>query len=90
MTYANVISSGNSAVVTLPKRFREQNGIKVGDKVRIGFPTASMMTVEAIGQPGPDKKELLLRLRDLARENGKTRFPQTKEEERDMLGGRDA
>lgn len=91
MEYASVIASGNSAVVTLPKRWREANGIKVGDKVSIGFPTSTMMTIEPVPEGNSDKASSFLKLRELVRrETAGIRFPQTKEEVRAVLADRDA
>lgn len=88
MVYANVIASGNSAVITLPKRYRELNGIKVGDKVSIAFPTSTMMTIEPVTKRSDDRQAMLEELRLIAKENAVAGFPQTTDEVRDMLGSR--
>lgn len=89
MVYANVIASGNSAVVTLPKRFREMNGIKVGDRVSLGFPTASMMTIEPVKQEGADKAALFARFREQVHEDmAGVVAPMTREETRALLSER--
>lgn len=46
MARYKVMTAGNSAVIVLPKRFRDENGIRPGDHVEVGFPTGSLMTVE--------------------------------------------
>lgn len=90
MSYAKVIASGNSAVITLPKRYRERNGIEIGDRVSIGFPTSSMMTIEPVPSSKTDKYKAFLELRELVmKETDGTSFPSTKEEVRAMLADRD-
>ena len=89
MAYANVIASGNSAVVTLPKRFREINAIKVGDRVSLGFPAASMMTIEPIKQEGPDKAVIFAKFREQVHEDmAGAKAPMTREETRALLSER--
>lgn len=91
MMYAKVIQSGNSAVITLPKRYREQNGVEIGDRVSIGFPTSSMMTIEPIPSSRTNKYKAFLELREhVKKETEGTSFPSTKEEVRAMLADRDA
>lgn len=46
MARYKVMTERNSAVVALSMRFRDENGIRPGDKVEIWFPSSSLMTVE--------------------------------------------
>lgn len=92
MVYARVMALGNDAVIALPERWRKANGIKVGDKVAMGFPTSSTMTIEPVSSDGTDRAdraEALLKLRKLVQsETAGIRFPQSKDEVRAILADR--
>lgn len=62
MTRYKVITSGNSAVLVLPKSFREENGIEVGDYVEVDFPARSVMTVTPARKSEDSKSEKISRL----------------------------
>lgn len=72
MARYKVITSGNSAVLVLPKTFREENGIEVGDYVEVGFPARSVMTVTPTRKSGTSKSEQFSRLFSFVDGAGKT------------------
>lgn len=57
MTRYKVMTAGNSAVIVLPKAFRDENGIRAGDEVEVAFPTGSLMTVEPVRDESKTRKE---------------------------------
>lgn len=90
MMYAKVIQSGNSAVVTIPKRFREKNDIMPGDRILIDFPNESTMIVRPLDTTKNNKLALLEELKAIAKDNAQgSSFPMDSQEDRAMLADRD-
>lgn len=59
---------------------------KSGDRVSLGFPTASMMASESIKREEPDKAALFARIREQVHEDmAGVKAPMTREEARTLL-----
>ena len=92
MDTAKVIASGNSAVVVLPKRFRDSNGISIGDSVLIDYPTQGTMVIRAQHQPQSNRLKAYRKLVSLLsnRPSAPTPspLPETRSDLRDELESR--
>lgn len=70
METAKVIASGNSAVVVLPKKFREANDVHVGDSIEIDFPAQGVMTLRVPGNRSSDRVDSFRKLTRLIADSG--------------------
>lgn len=92
MDTARVIASGNSAVVVLPKRFRDSNGISIGDSVLIDYPAQGTMVIRTQRQPQSDRLKEYRKLVSLLSGDSSASIasplPESRADLRDELEGR--
>lgn len=88
MPQASVLRVGNSVAVSLPRSFREENGIEAGDKVEVEYPAQGVMVIRPLRKPAEERLAAFREMCELADAHGAEGPSGDRGSVRDALEGR--